>query len=134
MKVKLASWNTGAPVPETNDSHAERQFLDWFRTERPDGLVKVEIQINLSPCSHCAASLAGVSGDFERVISWDKAYLGYDRETKQLLANCTTVEDVAAVASAWQKGSWADVALTNAEKEKQRKEAFAHYEKMSVLV
>ncbi|HEX5203243.1 DUF4157 domain-containing protein [Paractinoplanes rhizophilus] len=133
-KVKLASWNTGAPVPETNDSHAERQFLDWFRTESPDGLVKVEIQINLSPCSHCAASLATVAGEFERLISWDKAYLGYDRETKQLLANCTTVEDVSAVASAWKLGSCAPVALTDAEKEKQRKEAFAHYEKMSVLV
>ncbi|MFI5891565.1 DUF4157 domain-containing protein [Actinoplanes sp. NPDC051513] len=133
-KVKLASWNTGTPVPDTNDSHAERQFLDWFRTERPDGLVKVEIQINLSPCSHCAASLAGVAGEFERLISWDKAFFGYDRETKQLLANCTTVEDVAAVASAWKLGSCAPVALTNAEKEKQRKEAFAHYEKMSVLV
>ena len=132
-KVKLASWNTGTPVPDTNDSHAERQFLDWFRTERPDGLVKVELAINLSPCSHCAASLAGVAGEFERVISWDKAFFGYDRETKQLLANCTTVEDVAAVGAAWKFGACAPVALTSAEKEKQRKEAFAHYEKISVL-
>jgi hypothetical protein len=41
---------------------------------------------------------------------------------------------VSAVASAWKLGSCAPVALTDAEKEKQRKEAFAHYEKMSVLV
>ena len=132
-KVKLASWNTGTPVPDTNDSHAERQFLDWFATERPDGLVKVELAINLSPCSHCAASLAGVAGEFERVISWDKAFFGYDRETKQLLTNCTTVEDVASVGAAWKLSACAPVALTNAEKEKQRKEAFAHYEKISVL-
>jgi len=132
-KVKMASWNTGTPVPDTNDSHAERQFLDWFATERPDGLIKVELAINLSPCSHCAASLAGVRGDFERIISWDKAFLRHDKETQQLLANCTTVEDVAAISTAWELGKYEAVTLTNAEKEKQRKEAFAHYEKISVL-
>jgi tRNA(Arg) A34 adenosine deaminase TadA len=130
QQVKLASWNTGAPVPETNDSHAERQFLDWFENNKAPNLEKVELHLNISPCSICAATLATVVSGVTQVISWDNAFLSYDKETGEMYSNCTTVEDVALVNKVWSAGSQAAVTLTNAEKEQQRKGAFAKYEQM----
>ncbi|WP_213009737.1 eCIS core domain-containing protein [Paractinoplanes toevensis] len=130
-QVKHASWNTGTPVPETNDSHAERSFLDWFEKQNAPGLKKVELKLNISPCSICAATLATLAGEFERTIHWDNPYYRTDKETGQLYANCTTLEDVAKLA-AWKVSQGTAVTLSDAEKEKQRKGALYHYDQMQV--
>jgi hypothetical protein len=130
-EVELTSWNTGVPVPQTNDSHAERQFIDWFQGKRIAGLAKVSLAINLSPCSDCAASLAQLVGDFVHELSWDTVWFGTDRETKMPHANCTTDEDIALVRSVWNTGSGSAANLSNAQKEHMRQTAYAHYERVS---
>ena len=129
--IKMASWNTGDPVPQTNDSHAERQFLDWFSIYKTPGLTGVELAINLSPCSICSNYLAAVGGPFTRQLVWDNVYYGVDRTTQQPHENCTTVEDVARVAGSWTTSGPAPT-LTNAEKERRRREALATYERIQV--
>jgi hypothetical protein len=126
--IRIQSWNSGAPVPQTNDSHAERQFMNWFGSLSKDGLVKVELAINLSPCSRCAQTLLGVTGEFERAISWDNVYYGVDRETGQPYDNCTTVEDVQSLSTAWPLAAVVMPTLTDAEKAAARQQMLALYE------
>ena len=95
--VRLASWNTGEPARGSNDSHAERQFRDWYWESQNKGLIgglnHIELAINISPCSWCAAALAKLPDRFARSIAWDEIYVRYD-EKGYLYENCTTKDDV----------------------------------------
>ncbi|MGC4154543.1 MAG: DUF4157 domain-containing protein [Propionicimonas sp.] len=137
--VKVASWNSGFPVPATNDSHAERQFVDWLSSSKLNGLSRVEIDLTLSPCSICTAYLVGVQGGFQRKLTWRKRYYGIDRTSRVPHENCSTDEDLAAVTAVWPGGGPVAVkaggrqrsSLSRAELGELRQHAYAHYEKVT---
>jgi hypothetical protein len=61
-EVKLITWNTGDldPKVQSNATHAERQFTEWFERQPPVWRLRVQtvdIKINFSPCTFCAADL-----------------------------------------------------------------------------
>jgi hypothetical protein len=64
-EVRLVSWNTGDldPKVQSNASHAERQFTEWFEAQPMNWRRRVrsiDVQINLSPCTFCASDLARI--------------------------------------------------------------------------
>lgn len=84
-EVKLVTWNTGDldPKVESNATHAERQFVEWFEDQPLEWRNRVEtidIRINFSPCTFCAV-------DLRRIValapSLKSASITYDKKYTQ---------------------------------------------------
>lgn len=101
-EVKLATWNTGDidPKVQSNATHAERQFVEWFEAQPPEWRTRVEtieIHINYSPCIFCAA-------DLKRIVTYapslKSASIIYDKKyTQGPLA--TTTESLGQLGHKW---------------------------------
>ena len=100
-KLTVVSFNSGEPVPQTNDSHAERFLVKWFEGN-PNIAAKavaVDIDINLSPCSRCAPALAALARPgLSLTLTYSKAYENVSKEGI-LYDNTTTSEDRACFTS-----------------------------------
>jgi hypothetical protein len=131
--VRLASWNTGEPVPETNDSHAERQFLDWFSPSQLPPLESVDLAINISPCSICAGYLDSVVSTLPKSkmrLAYDRIYYSTDRATGGPRPNCTTAEDYDKMAGKWDIVKGEKPTLTDQQKAAEITAANVKYERM----
>ncbi|WP_454778182.1 phage tail protein [Georgenia muralis] len=75
--LEILAWNTSAPVTQSNTSHAERQFMNWFE-DRPrpwlNKVVRVEIHVDLPPsgmpddmCPDCQADWANLARRFPEI-------------------------------------------------------------------
>ena len=122
-------------MPQINDSHAERFFRNWYWESQNKGLIgglnHIELAINISPCSWCAAALAKLPDRFARSIAWDEIYVRYD-EKGYLYENCTTKDDVdELVAKKWTV-SGPIPTLTNERKTLNRRVAL--YEKLPYAI
>ncbi|WP_380681795.1 hypothetical protein [Salinigranum sp. GCM10025319] len=60
-ELEVLAWNTGGPVRGSNVSHAERQFVEWFRTQDRKWLSRVKsIDVKVfgrDVCPDCTADL-----------------------------------------------------------------------------
>jgi hypothetical protein len=77
--LEVLAWNTSAPEKGHNVSHAERQFVEWFRG-RPQAwlkrVVSVHVEVSGRPvCPLCEADLKGLRSRFGHIkdFSWTGA-------------------------------------------------------------
>jgi len=101
-EVKVATWNTGliAPEVDSNRTHAERQFMEWYEHQpwRSD-VTQIEIEINNSPCPFCVADLkriASLSPNMTGRIRFSKWYVNERRP-----AYTSTEDSLAGLAPEW---------------------------------
>jgi Skp family chaperone for outer membrane proteins len=64
-RLEMVTYNTGDPRPQSNPSHAERQFTEWFESQDKmhARLRHIRVLITHSPCPHCAQSLCHILND-----------------------------------------------------------------------
>jgi hypothetical protein len=105
--TRVVTWNTNNVEKDQNVSHAEHHFVNWLVTEKDRWPSIERIMVNLaplSPCSYCAARLAGVLRDItkargrpfaaptrrrepgEAVITWSRLYRWTTPSDVELLA------------------------------------------------
>jgi hypothetical protein len=62
--VKVRTFNTGDPAPQSNVSHAENQLAHWIGQQEgwQERIQVIEITISHSPCPRCASTLTGMLG------------------------------------------------------------------------
>jgi hypothetical protein len=126
-ELKVMSWNSGFPAWTSNDSHAERFFLQWFENAGISHAVKdIQIEISWSPCSACAAALSGIAGRIPGHLHYSAAYKGYDKKTGVINLNSSTVEDMSKIAK-WAPGGGTPVTLTDAKKQEEYKNTVFNY-------
>jgi hypothetical protein len=95
-RIQLVSWATGDKdrYRETNTSHAERYFVNWFKQQRDlrKRVTKIEIEnVQYSPCSACGDELAELLENLNvetgrevvGIIRWSRPYLTYPIATTQ---------------------------------------------------
>jgi hypothetical protein len=80
--LEVVAWNTGKPLKETNISHAERQFIDWFRSQGPEWTDQVEsVEVDVfgrDICMNCDADLQDLRKGFEHVdFQWNRTDTGH---------------------------------------------------------
>jgi hypothetical protein len=101
-EVKVATWNTGLidPSRESNRTHAERQFVDWYERQPWKGNVtEIEIEINNSPCPFCVDDLKYItrlSPNMKGTIQFSKWYVNEKRPVYS-----STEESLASLAPVW---------------------------------
>lgn len=88
--LTVLAWNTSQPIRDDNTSHAENQFIQWFRA-RPSSwhrrVASVQIIIEGRPiCPRCETGLTELQSDFPRIdIRWGAP--GADLTQEKVLEN-----------------------------------------------
>ena len=91
-QVQVLSWATGSGDLNSNNSHAEHQFYNWFDSQ-PDEwkrrVTRIDVRNNpYSPCSQCAGELASLLRENPHIevafLTWQKPWdAGILNTTKQ---------------------------------------------------
>jgi hypothetical protein len=102
-EVHAAAWNTGDrdELYASNVSHAERQLTAWLnghQLEKRQAIKSINLEINLSPCGNCIASLLEIAAltpnctRDSRTLTWSEPFEGKD---------ATTNDDLGRLAAHW---------------------------------
>ncbi len=80
--LEVVAWNTGQPLKESNISHAEAQFIEWFRGQDPKWTGQVEsVEVEVfgkDICMYCDADIQDLQRGYENVkFKWNRRDTGH---------------------------------------------------------
>ncbi|ABF40145.1 hypothetical protein Acid345_1142 [Candidatus Koribacter versatilis Ellin345] len=79
--LEVVAWNSGDPLRESNISHAERQFIDWFRGQDAgwtNQVESVEVEVfGRDICTNCESDISDLKRGYDKVkFKWDRTDTG----------------------------------------------------------